>query len=127
MKYLFDSNILIYHLNGVLNEKGTEILEEGLIGEGAYSIISKIELLGFQQSQFSETKARELLNYLIEIPLNSEIAEQTIQIRKAHKIKLPDAIIAATALISRIKLVTRNSSDFSKISGLVLVNPFEVN
>lgn len=127
MKYLFDSNILIYHLNGVLNEKGTEILEEGLTGEGTYSIISKIELLGFQQSQFAETKARELLNYLIEIPLNSEIAEQTIEIRKAHKIKLPDAIIAATALISGVKLVTRNSSDFSKIPGLVLVNPFEVS
>lgn len=127
MKYLFDSNILIYHLNGVLNEKGTEILEEGLVGEGTYSIISKIELLGFYQSQFAETKARELLNYLIEIPLDSEIAEQTIEIRKAHKIKLPDAIIAATALISGVKLVTRNSSDFSKIPELVLVNPFEVS
>ena len=127
MKYLFDSNVLIYHLNGVLNEKGTGILEEGLMGEGAYSIISKIELLGFQQSELAEAKTRELLNYLMEISLNSEIAEQTIQIRKLHKIKLPDAIIAATALISGATLITRNSSDFSKISGLVLVNPFEVN
>jgi len=51
MRYLFDSNILIYHLNGRLNERGTDLLAEGLAGAGAYSIISKIELLGFNQSE----------------------------------------------------------------------------
>ncbi len=127
MEYLFDSHILIYHLNGVLNKRGSEILEEGLAGEGAYSVISKIELLGFQQSEEAETKARDLLENLVEILIDAAIAEQTIQLRKLLKIKLPDAIIGATAMVTGVELVTRNSGDFLKIPGLSVVNPFESN
>jgi predicted nucleic acid-binding protein len=124
MRYLFDSNILIYHLNGQLNQRGTDFLAAGLAGEGAYSIISKIELLGFQQSPSAEHQARLLLSYLQELELTSTIAEQTIQIRKIHKIKLPDAVIGSTALVHQLTIITRNTSDFSSIVGLNCVNPF---
>jgi predicted nucleic acid-binding protein len=80
MKYLFDSNVLIYH--------------------------------------------RLLLSRLQEFLLTNDIAEQTIQIRKAHKIKLPDAVIGATALVKQLTIVTRNTSDFSSIVGLNCINPF---
>ncbi|MBW4513694.1 MAG: type II toxin-antitoxin system VapC family toxin [Timaviella obliquedivisa GSE-PSE-MK23-08B] len=126
MQYLFDSNILIYQLNGSLNERGNTFLEDGLVGEGAYSIVSKIELLGFQQPKLAEAQARELLASLIEISLSLEVAEQAIKIRKAHKIKLPDAIVAATALVDGLRLVTRNIRDFTQIDGLLMVNPYEV-
>jgi predicted nucleic acid-binding protein len=99
MKYLFDSNILIYHLRGSLNQRGSDLILEGLTGEGAYSIISKIELLGFNQTPAEEQQARLFLSGLQELELTSDIAEQTIQLRKNYKIKLPDAAIAATALI----------------------------
>jgi predicted nucleic acid-binding protein len=124
MRYLFDSNILIYHLNGQLNQRGTDFLAAGLAGEGTCSIISKIELLGFQQSPSSEHQARLLLSSLQELELTSTIAEQTIQIRKIHKIKLPDAAIGATALVHQLTIVTRNTSDFSSIVGLNCINPF---
>lgn len=124
MRYLFDSNILIYHLNGQLNQCCTDYLAAGLAGEGAYSIISKIELLGFQQSPSAEHQARLLLSSLQELELTSTIAEQTIQIRKIHKIKLPDAAIGATALVHQLTIVTRNTSDFSSIVGLNCINPF---
>ena len=124
MRYLFDSNILIYHLNGQLNQRGTDFLAAGLAGEGAYSIISKIELLGFQQSSSAEHQARLLLSSLQELELTSTIAEQTIQIRKIHKIKLPDAVIGSTALVHQLTIVTRNTSDFSSIVGLNCINPF---
>jgi predicted nucleic acid-binding protein len=78
MKYLFDSNILIYHLNGQLNQRGTDCLAEGLAGEGAYSIITKIELLGFKQSSSEEQQARLLLSALQEFELTVGVAEQTI-------------------------------------------------
>jgi predicted nucleic acid-binding protein len=124
MKYLFDSNILIYHLNGQINQSGEDLMTEGLAGVGAYSIISKIELLGFKQTAMEESQARLLLSCLQEIPLTATIAEQTIQIRKAHKIKLPDAVIAATALVNQLTLVTRNISDFGPIGDLICINPF---
>ncbi|MEK7257684.1 MAG: PIN domain-containing protein [Bacteroidota bacterium] len=48
-----------------------------------------------------------------------------MEIRRQFKsIKLPDAIIAATALTHQLTLLTRNVSDFSKIPGLTVVNPF---
>lgn len=123
MKYLFDSNILIYHLRGSLNQRGSDLILEGLSGKGAYSIISKIELLGFNQTPAEEQQARLFLSGLQELELTSDIAEQTIQLRKNYKIKLPDAAIAATALIHQLTLITRNTSDFIRIAGLNIINP----
>jgi len=125
MTYLFDSNILIYHLNGELNSQGRALLKLGLLGNETYSIISKIEVLGFQQPSAVELQARQLFSSLTEISLTSEITDQTIALRKLYKIKLPDAIIAATAIIQSLQLVTRNSIDFARITGLSMMNPFE--
>jgi predicted nucleic acid-binding protein len=124
VKYLFDSNILIYHFNGKLNQRGIDLLTEGLTGAGAYSIISKIELLGFNQSESDDRQARLLLSSLRELELTSTIAEQTIQIRKTRKIKLPDAVIAASAIVNNLTIITRNTSDFDQIVGLNYINPF---
>jgi len=57
--------------------------------------------------------------------LEKEIKFKTAEIRKAHKIKLPDAIIAATALAYDLTLLTRNVIDFNDIEGLNLINPHE--
>ena len=60
----------------------------------------------------------------IRVP-TSEIAERTISIRKSLRIKVPDAIIAATALEYSLQLVSRNEEDFAQIQDLKLVNPFK--
>lgn len=125
MELLFDTNILIYHLNGRLNEPGTDLLRQGLSGQGAYSVISRIEVLGFEQSLAADTKAKRVLSRLIELPLTSEIAESTIILRKRFRIKVPDAIIAATALEYSLQFVTRNQDDFVKVEDLRLINPFD--
>ncbi len=62
MELLFDTNILIYHLNGRLNETGTALLRQGLSGQGAYSIISRIEVLGFDQSEAADIQAKRILS-----------------------------------------------------------------
>lgn len=49
---------------------------------------------------------------------------QTIEVRKNYRIKLPDAIIAATAMVHGFTLVSRNDADFGKITGLKYWNPF---
>lgn len=86
------------------------------------SVINKIELLSFSE-------IKPLLNNFIEqsniLPLHDEIANKTILIRRQNKIKLPDAIIAATALIHNLILVTRNTVDFKNIPELQLINPWE--
>lgn len=59
------------------------------------------------------------------ISITDDIVDETIAIRRACKIKLPDAIIAATAVNKKLILVTRNLTDFKIIQELVLVNPWD--
>jgi predicted nucleic acid-binding protein len=60
------------------------------------------------------------------IGLTDEIIDTTIEVRKNHKIKLPDAIIAASALVNRLTLISRNTKDFQNIGGLNCVNPYDL-
>jgi len=91
------------------------------------SIITKIELLGWQfPSAEKESEVTDFVAASAIIGLSDEIANQTINIRKSVKIKLPDAIIAATALVHGFELISRNEDDFKKVPGLVVVNPFAV-
>jgi predicted nucleic acid-binding protein len=56
--------------------------------------------------------------------INQAIALRAIGIRQQHNIKLPDSIIAATALVNNQILISRNTSDFQNIEGLQLINPY---
>ena len=58
--------------------------------------------------------------------LSPAIVQRTIELCKQIKIKLPDAIIAATALTENLTLVTRNNNDFENIPNLKLLNPWEI-
>ncbi len=100
-----------------------KILTESL---PAISVITEIELLCWKASTEKDT---ELLQRFIGdcwvFELDKEIKLQTASLRKAHKIKLPDAIIAATAIVFEMQLITRNTSDFMSIPLIKLFNPFE--
>lgn len=87
--------------------------------------MSRIEVLGFEQSQREQNRARTFLALFQEVLLENEIVEDTISVWREHSIGVPDAIIAATALELEVPLVTRNTSDFESIEGLALQNPFE--
>ena len=91
------------------------MLSKCLDEEPTISIITKIELLGFH-SVTQEVK--DMISASLIIGLTDDIVNQTIQLRKQYKIKLPDAIIAATAMTMNFVLLSRNTSDFNKIEGL---------
>ena len=57
------------------------------------------------------------------IALDDDITAKTIELRKKYKIKLPDAIIAATALVFELTLITGNIDDFKNIEGIDILNP----
>ena len=60
------------------------------------------------------------------IELEPEIKIMTAELRKKHRIKLPDAIIAATAIAYSLTLVTRNTDDFRNIPDLNIIDPFSI-
>lgn len=66
------------------------------------------------------------MNDAIVLELNESVVNQTIALRRQVKIKLPDAIIASTALANGFTLISRNTSDFKNIGGLVVIDPQSV-
>jgi predicted nucleic acid-binding protein len=127
--FLIDTNIAIYFLDAKLLENARNYVQSALDSGTTYlSVISKMELLGWNfASPEDEQKARQFTDDLLLLHLTDEIVEKTIDLRKqSPKIKLPDAIIAASALVHNLTLISRNSPDFSRISGLDFVNPFDL-
>lgn len=120
MTYLIDTNILIYYFNGLIkDDKINKILEISF----NISIITKIEFLSWSKLAHDEAldkKAQAFISYATLFDLNNQVAQKTIEIRRKSKTKTPDAIIAATALLNNMSIVTNNISDFSSL-GLDIV------
>ncbi len=123
-RYLLDTNILIYYFNGdmesvVKNKVSTLMCESFQI-----SVISNMEFLGFLFNFQERQKAAQLMEYALIRTLSDEIVQRVIDIRQEKRIKLPDAIIAATAMQYSAILVTRNTKDFKTLA-LETYNPFD--
>ncbi len=122
--YLLDTNAIIYYLKATLPEKAMLWMNNIVDDQPNISVITKIELLGFISPNITEqsiittfVRASQLYG------LDDAVVNQTIVLRKQHRIKLPDAIIAATAIVYDLTLVTRNSSDFERILNLKILDP----
>jgi hypothetical protein len=126
MSHVCDSNILIYYLNSFLDTAARRVVDAAIENGAAISVITRIETLGWQGHDLPSFKKAEDLIQLFEIePLTNSIVNETIRIRQRHNLKLPDAIIAATAIQLDLPLMTRNVSDFTKVTSLRCVNPFD--
>lgn len=127
MNFLFDSNIVIYYLAGLdLPDFALERLDEICQSGHQVSVISKLELLGYNfTSADDEDNTTEFINKSITYPFDKGIENETIRIRKNTKVKLADAIIAATAIVNDLTLLTRNVGDFKNVPGLKIENPFD--
>jgi len=102
------------------------VLMNGIIDDTPnISVITKIEVLRFNTSSDTYKVLEDFIRESSVFDLNDLVVENTISICKSHRIKLPDAIIAATALVYNLILITRNISDFKNINGLELVNPWD--
>jgi len=121
---VFDSNILIYHLNDALPPSVLTQVEFWITEGAVISVMSRIEVLGYPQTSDQLQQAMRLLAYFEEIPLHEPVVQRTITLRQQYRIRLPDALIAATALTLGFPLVTRNTQDFQTINGLIILNPF---
>ena len=118
---LIDTNILIY-----LSKRKLEFEKIALPEVNLYiSVITYMEVLGYRfENDFERQKIEQLCKHFPIIDLSPKIVDKVISIRQRHKIKLPDAIIIATAIIVKLELVTANVDDFINVeSGLKIYNP----
>lgn len=105
---LVDTDIFVDHLRGVVELRaGRHRLH--------YSVITRAEL--FAGSSATDVIA-QLLGPLREVEVDRSIAERAGRVRRETGIRLPDALIAATALQRKLQLATRNARDFNRVRGL---------
>jgi len=120
-KYLIDTNVLIDAQMGRLSEKGLDFLANVINENFIISFITQIEYLGYNDIPKS---SEEFIALAEVIEIDKVIIQNCIGLRKKHKIKLPDAIIAATALVHNLVLMTNNEKDFAEIQNMTVVNPY---
>ncbi len=106
-KVVFDTNILIDFLNG-LEPARREIRTHP---EKAVSVITWIEVMAGATAK-TEEACRTLLGVFERLELTFPIAERAVVLRRQSRLKLPDAVILATAQVADSVLITRNTSDF---------------
>jgi hypothetical protein len=111
LKRVLDTNAILYLLGGKLAEPLTPALY-------FVSVISEMELLSYPSlDDAALAQIRSFLSEVTVVELTEEIRELAIGLRRQHTLKLPDAIVAATALSLQAQLVT-NDTKLLRVPGL---------
>ncbi len=110
-RVLYDTDVLVDHLQ----DRARTLTAEP---DAAYSTVSRAEL--FSSEGVAESVVDDLLDNFEEIPVDRRVAEEAGRIRRETRVNLPDALIAATAITTDRRLITRNLRDFRRIKGLRL-------
>ncbi|MGF1643897.1 MAG: type II toxin-antitoxin system VapC family toxin [Thiotrichales bacterium] len=120
MNAVFDTNILIDYLNGI-PEARAEIWQ---FDRPMISPITWMEVL-VGASIDEEPVVRRFLDRFVVVGLDTAVAEKAVAIRREHRLRLPDAIIWATAKVSSALLITRNTRDFPEADPSIRV-PYRI-
>lgn len=118
-EYLLDTNSVLYFL------AGNDCMKPYLKSHFSISIITEMELLSFSKlTPEDESNIKKFLKQCVILPVNESIKDKAIVLRRNHNIKLPDAIISATAIVHGLTFLTADRA-LSRVSELdiVILNP----
>jgi predicted nucleic acid-binding protein len=122
-RYLLDTNVVLDFMGRKLPENSKILLSRIIDDRINISAINKMELLGFKNT---EQNLIAFVNFSEIYHIDDEIIDKTIELRKKHNIKLPDAIIAATAIINNFILISHNIKDFQRINELQFIDSYSI-
>ncbi len=108
MKALFDTNVLIDYLNGIAAARD----ELQRYGQRLISLITWIEVMVGCRDADEESVVRRFLSGFELVAIDLDIANGAVELRRLHRIRLPDALIWASAQRHNALLVSRNTRDF---------------
>ena len=117
---LIDSNIIIYAA-----QPSYLVLRQFIATHApAISAISYVEVLGYHGlSQAEKQHFAAFFAAATVLPITQPILDEAVALRQQRKMTLGDALIAATCLVHRLTVVTRNTKDFTWITGLTVLDP----
>jgi predicted nucleic acid-binding protein len=122
---LCDTNVLIEFYKG--NPTITQELKRIGVAELAISVIAQAELYYGAVNKAELLRIQKHLNLLHNLPIDPQVSNQFIELMVqyslSHKLAIPDALIAATALVNDLELYTLNIKDFRFIENLKLYQP----
>jgi predicted nucleic acid-binding protein len=122
-QYLIDTNVVIDYLGQKIPQKGMAFMNNIIDDIPNVSVVTKIEVLGFNTADSHYELLSQFMADATVIDLSSNVVDVCIEIRKKYRTKLPDAIIAATAQVYDLVLITRNVADFKNIAGIQVIGP----
>ena len=120
--YTLDTNAILYYLK---DDTAAVAVLRGIFAETSalyISAITELELFAYSDlSLDEEALIEELLATISVIPVDSRIARLAAFGRRRPRLKVPDSVIAATAMFTGSKLLTRNTRDFRNIPNLTVL------
>lgn len=126
-RYLIDTCSVIKYLNDAIPTAGISFIDKALGIKCIISFVTEIELQVWKPASNVDFDVyMDFIAGSVILGIDAEIIKQTIKIRKKYKLKIPDAIIAATAMVNDFVLISDNDKDFLKIHGLQYVNPADI-
>ena len=110
LRAILDSDVLLDFLQG--QAKAEQELRR--YADWEISVVTWMEVLSGTEGKEEEKQGRRFLDSLKVHPLSTSVAEEAVQLRKKFRLRLPDAVIWATARTEGCLLVTRNHRHFPK-------------
>lgn len=121
---LLDSNIIIY----AIQPENTQLRQFIATHTPVVSALSYVEVLGYHRlTEADRIDLEEFFRIAPMLPITQPILEKAVALRQIRRMSLGDSMIAATALVHDLTLVTRNTGDFQWIQQIQLLNPFEAD
>ena len=122
--YLIDTNIISHLFSNRLPDSGKKFVTEVINSNFIISVVVEIEVLTHHEDPEKLPFIEEFINMAVILPLDRGTTIKAIELRRINrKLKLGDSIIAATAIVNKLTLVSNNVKDFINIKGLKILNP----
>ena len=126
-QYLIDNNVISNYFTESFPQKTMSFISDVINKIPNISVITEIEALSWiAPDKVYETIIKEFIKDANILPLTKNVVAECVQLRRSRKIKTPDAIIAATAIVYDLTLIT-NDNDFKNIRHLQTMNPLDIN
>jgi len=125
-QYLIDNNVISNYFTATFSEKVMYFISNVIDQTPNISVITEIEALSWNApDEIYETIIKDFIESANILPLSKKVVTESVKIRRSRKIKTPDAIIAATAIVHDFTLLS-SDLDFKRIPNLKIVNPFDL-